>query len=100
MHVIDFHGNSPKFIALLLEALRLERFIASTGVPSLNRNFIHPILVPVPPVDEQNEIAYIIGWIVNQVSKEEACKQRLEQLKKALLQVLLTGKLRIQIIKE
>ena len=43
--VTDFHGNSEKFIALLLGQLRLERFDAATSVPRLTESTIHPLLL-------------------------------------------------------
>ena len=49
LYVRDFHGNSERFIYHFLSHLQLDRFAASTGVPSLNRNFVHPLLVGGPP---------------------------------------------------
>jgi type I restriction enzyme S subunit len=56
LYVKDFHGNDPKFIALLLTDFQLERFLAGTGVPTLNRNVVHEITVRLAPLAEQRRI--------------------------------------------
>lgn len=60
LFVKDFHGNNPRFIYYLLKQLRLERFYEGTGVPTLNRNNVHGVLVPLPPLAEQKRIADIL----------------------------------------
>ena len=56
LYVKDFHGNDPKFVALLLKTLGLERYLAGTGVPTLNRNIVHEVVVTIPPLREQQRI--------------------------------------------
>jgi type I restriction enzyme, S subunit len=56
LYVRDFHGNDPQFIALLLKKLGLERYLAGTGVPTLNRNVVHEVVVAIPPLREQQRI--------------------------------------------
>jgi type I restriction enzyme S subunit len=46
--VKDFKGNAPRFCYDLLKSLNLVRFNAGSGVPTLNRNHIHPLPVKVP----------------------------------------------------
>lgn len=60
LFVKEFHGNHPKFIFYLLNQLHLERFYEGTGVPTLNRNNIHSVQVPLPPLAEQKRIADIL----------------------------------------
>jgi type I restriction enzyme S subunit len=48
LYVKDFHGNDPKFIFHLLKKFDLKRFATGTGVPTLNRNFVHDELVNSP----------------------------------------------------
>jgi restriction endonuclease S subunit len=54
--VKDFHGNYPKFIRRFIQWMRLERLDSATACPTLNRNFVHPIPVAFPPIDEQIQI--------------------------------------------
>ena len=90
LFVSEFHGNCPRFIAYLMESLHLERFVAATGVPSLNRNFVHPLEVLVPPVAEQRKIAAILSSVYNTIEATQAVIDQLQILKKALLAELVT----------
>ena len=58
--VKDFHGNDPSWIFRLLSWMRLETHTRGTGVPTLNRNLVHVVKVPCPPVPEQRRIAAIL----------------------------------------
>ena len=90
LYVRDFHGNSERFIYYLLSQLKLERFAASTGVPSLNRNFVHPEPVPLPPLPEQRAIAAVLDSIDDAIEHTEAVITATERLRDALLHELLT----------
>jgi type I restriction enzyme, S subunit len=96
LYIKDFHGNNPKFIVFLLESLQLQRYVASTGVPSLNRNFVHPLPVLVPPLDEQARIVAILKPVDDVYSFEKSELQQLNGLKNALMQVLLAGRVRVK----
>jgi type I restriction enzyme S subunit len=90
--VKDFHGNHPRFAAYFLEWLRLDRFDAATSVPTLNRNFIHPMTVAIPLPNEQALIAKAIDGLVSSFTAEANFLEKLKSLKTGLMQDLLTGK--------
>ena len=90
LYVRDFHGNSERFAYYLLSWLQLERFAASTGVPSLNRNFVHPYPVAVPPLSEQRAIAAVLDSIDDAIERTDAVITATEQLRDSLLHELLT----------
>lgn len=48
LFVSDFHGNNPKFIYFLLKTLNFSFLNVGTGIPTLNRNHVHEILVKIP----------------------------------------------------
>jgi len=91
LYVRDFHGNEPRFVARMLESLDLKRFAASTGVPSLNRNFVHPTPVLLPPPDEQSRIAGVLDTVDEAIAKTEAVIAKLNQVRAGLLHDLLTS---------
>jgi type I restriction enzyme S subunit len=93
--VKDFHGNVPRFAAYFLAWLRLERFDAATSVPTLNRNFIHPLIVAVPSPDEQIRIIKILDTTISIINAKSAYQDKLCHLKTGLMQDLLTGKVRV-----
>ena len=95
LHVRDFHGNEPMWVVLLLTALRLERFTAATSVPSLNRNFVHPTQVGVPPREEQGRTLRFWAALTRRVSGEEIQLRKLCTLKNGLMDDLLTGRVRV-----
>lgn len=58
--VTDFKGNYPKFVFYSLKHLRMDRFDAGSGVPTLNRNDVHKQSILVPPLPEQKAIASLL----------------------------------------
>jgi type I restriction enzyme S subunit len=60
LYVKDFHGNDPRFLFHLLKKFDLQRFASGSGVPTLNRNFVHDELAGVPPIPEQKRIVGIL----------------------------------------
>ncbi len=98
--VKDFHDNLPKFGSYFLRYLKLERFDAATSVPTLNRNFIHPMNVALPLLAEQKKIVNILECFKRRVIKELDYLSKLTLSKVGLMQDLLTGKVRVKIKKK
>lgn len=63
----------------------------------INTPTIKGIKVMLPPLSEQYEIAGILSDVDTKIEKEEGYKAKLEHLKKGLMQVLLTGKIRFSV---
>ena len=95
LYVSDFHGNNRRFVYYFLIHFRLERFVASTGVPSLNRNFVHPVLVAVPPLAEQDAVATIMGSVDDSIARTRAEHDKLGVLKASAAEALLSGRVRV-----
>lgn len=97
LYVKNFHGNDPRFVYHLLKQLDLKRFASGTGVPTLNRNFVHNELVAVPPLPEQQRIVGILDeafeGIATARAKTEQKLAALDALKKSLLDQAFTGQL-------
>ena len=74
------------------------KLLASTqAVPILNKGDFSKIRAPFPTVDEQKRIGSILSSVDEEIEKEMNHKEQLETLKKGLMQVLLTGKLRVAV---
>lgn len=98
LYVSDFHGNDPRFVAAFLRYFHLERFVAATGVPSLNRNFVHDIEVCIPPVQTQRQIADLL---VAGDQAAFACQRQLialNSLRTQLATGVLSGAIRVPMV--
>jgi type I restriction enzyme S subunit len=62
---------------------------------NLNSKIVSDFRIPLPPLSEQKRIAEILSQIDQAIEKEEKYKQKLERLKKGLMEDLLTGKVRV-----
>ncbi len=93
--VSDFKGNDPCFVFWFLQGMRLERFDAATSVPTLNRNNVHSVRVPFPPLPEQRKIAEVLTTWDEAINQTRALIAAAKRRKKALMQQLLTGKKRL-----
>lgn len=94
LYVQDFKGNYPLFIYYFLQILDFNRYSDKTSVPGVNRNDLHRINVSVPPVEEQRKIAAILGTWDRAIGLVEALIAALQNRKKGLMQLLLTGQVR------
>jgi type I restriction enzyme, S subunit len=74
---------------------RLKRLEQGSTFSAVNKTDITTFEIPFPPIDEQRQISKILSEVDAKIEKEEATKAELEQLKKGLMQVLLTGKVRV-----
>lgn len=97
LYVKEMYNNIPKFLYYFLINFNLKRFSTGTGVPTLNRNDIHSITVTIPSVDEQKKIAEILSSVDEDIEGYEEEKAKYEELKKGLMQQLLTGKKRVKV---
>ena len=82
--VKDFKGNDPRFCYYLLKSLDLAQFNVGSGVPTLNRNHIHPLPVPLAPLPEQRAIAHILGTLDDKIELNHRMNETLEEMARAL----------------
>ena len=91
LYVIDFKGNLPKFVALVLETLKLENYAGGSTVPSLDRNVLSQVPVPYPSIKEQERIVGIIQSLDEVVTKSEHAISQAKILRTGLLSDLLSS---------
>ena len=65
--------------------------------PNINAQEYFNMPLPKPPINEQKQIAEILSSVDEELEKESNHKEHLELLKKGLMQVLLTGKIRVSV---
>jgi type I restriction enzyme S subunit len=64
---------------------------------NLSGKQIESVLMPLPPIQEQKRIGSVIRSIALKLDNEKAKCYQLQRLKKGLMQVLLTGKIRVKV---
>lgn len=69
LFVKDFKGNHPKYVFHFLDAFDFSKYNSGGAQPSLNRNFIYPIEIEIPPYSEQKSIAQLLDIWVEAIEK-------------------------------
>ncbi len=84
LYVKDFKGNDRRFCYYLLKSFDLAQFNAGSGVPTLNRNHIHPLPVSIPTLPEQRAIAHILGTLDDKIELNRRMNETLEEMARAI----------------
>jgi type I restriction enzyme, S subunit len=98
--VIDQHeGIETEFLVHLLRSLQPHfRGQGQTGTQAnLNTGIVNAALVPIPPIDEQKQISRVATAQRSMIRAEEAYRDKLQLLKRGLMQDLLTGRVRVPV---
>ncbi|MED0658308.1 restriction endonuclease subunit S [Anoxybacillus ayderensis] len=66
-------------------------------VYGISKTSIKQIKIPLPPVEEQRTIAKTLKGLDNKIQNEKEKLEPLINLKKSLMQTLLTGKVRVKV---
>ena len=92
LFIDDFKGNSPKFLVYLVQSLGIASYSGGSAVPTLNRNYIHPIRTALPTcLDEQKII----------VEKLDVLSEKLKELQSNYEQtIILCNDLKQSILKD
>ena len=78
MELVD--GNSPT-----LEYTRL-----GTAQPHINQQIVKDLIIPLPTIDEQNQITSILSNINEQITQQQSHLTNLKVLRKSILNSKLT----------
>ncbi|MEM4371376.1 MAG: restriction endonuclease subunit S, partial [Candidatus Nitrosocaldus sp.] len=89
--------GSNKFILHLLNFLDLNPYIVGTTRKKLNQEHMRRIIIPLPPLQEQQKIAEILSTIDKKLELLRNEIAKLERTKKGLMDLLLTGKIRVKL---
>jgi type I restriction enzyme S subunit len=85
-----------KFLFYLLSIIDWQSYNEASGVPSLNANTVQNIKIFLPPtLDEQRAIAAVLADMDAEIAALEARREKVRQVKQGMMQVLLTGKVRL-----
>ena len=85
LFVKDFKGNDPKYIFYLLKTLGLQSQKSGSGVPTMNRNHLHPLKVLAHlNIDEQKKIAAVLSALDAKIELNNRINAELESLAKTI----------------
>lgn len=85
------------FMLFLLELLDLNKYANQTAQPVISGQKIYDIVVGIASTEEQKRIADIIGMINTTIEQYVLKGEELKVSKAALMQQLLTGKIRVKV---
>lgn len=76
-------------------ATHLRRLAAGTKVYATNRAYVASVEMRLPPVEEQSTIAAVLADMDAEITALEARRAKTRDLKQAMMQELLTGRIRL-----
>jgi type I restriction enzyme S subunit len=82
----------PKFRKILEFSMR-----GTTGRQRVPKDAVEKLKIPLPPDQEQQKIAEILSTVDKKLEIERKEKARLEKIKQGLMDLLLTGKVRVKV---
>jgi type I restriction enzyme S subunit len=96
--VPKYNNLDKKFLYyyLTISSRRLRETTVGTGVPHINKKIFEELYIPLPPLEEQKRIANILSMIDSGIESVDRAIAKLERIKKALLNELLTGRIRVR----
>src|SRR5699024_2712319 len=91
-YTYNFKNTIPKFIYYKFLTIAWKDYNEASGVPSLNKNTLSKIKIPLPPLPEQKAIAEVLSDVdrLIQVTEQKLAKKR--AIKQGAMQKLLTPK--------
>lgn len=104
-YLIRFHPDTsrllPEFLFHFTHSDIFDRWVQriarQTAQPNINAREYGDLLVPIPPVHEQETIVRVLNTIDDKMRLEAEYLRSSDNLKKGLMQVLLTGKVRVEV---
>ena len=85
LYVDDFKGNVPRYLYYLLKTLDLSYYGGGSAVPTLNRNYIHPLMISATSdIKEQKAIAATLSCLDDKIELNNRMNDTLEQMAQAL----------------
>ena len=94
--IIDSSQADYRFIYYIFNTISLSRLVESTALPSISKNNIENLEISLPPtLEEQHAIAKILSDMDSEIEALEKKKRKYEMIKKGMMELLLTGKMRL-----
>ncbi len=80
LYVRDFKGNDPRFVAALLQSLKLGRNDGAAAVPGVNRNHLHGLPVLCPDTVTQRRVSLVLRALDELIDNNRRRIELLDQM--------------------
>jgi type I restriction enzyme S subunit len=85
LFIKDFKGNNSKYIFYLIKNLKLNNQGTGSGVPTMNRNHLHPLKIKAhKDVQVQQKIAAVLSALDSKIELNNRINAELEAMAKTL----------------
>ncbi len=97
--IINKNRSIPNFVYwyLMNNKNKLKSIAQGSTIKGILKEGLGNLKLPLPPLSEQNKVTQILSSVDEEIEEEMKQKENLEILKKGLMQVLLTGKVRVKV---
>jgi type I restriction enzyme S subunit len=95
LRAIEKHAING-FLLYMLNFMDISVFISGTTRGKLTQGVLKNLPIPLPPLDEQREIARMLQAVDAKIAAEQTRRAALEEVFKTLLHQLMTGKVRVK----
>jgi len=99
VHILKAIGGIliNEFLMYCLNFMDLTPFLTGSTRPKLTQEDMRKIPLPLPPIQEQQKIAEILSTVDEAIQKTNEIIAKLEKIKQGLMDLLLTGKIRVKV---
>lgn len=91
----DYKRATPAFAYFKIQTLDFASFNAGSAVPTLNRNHVHGLPMPLPPIELVEKFDAIVVPLLQRQRANELESETLAQTRDLLLPKLLSGEIRL-----
>jgi len=92
-----YQVNNLDYIYFLLTFLQLNKFSKRSGQPLITQSIINNIKIALPSLAEQEAISNILMESESNIRIEKRKKESLKKIKVGLMQILLSGRVRVEL---
>ena len=76
---------------------QIDVLVSGSNYPAINSSYVKTLRIARPPLPEQQKIASVLSSIDRSIEEKRKKHQKIQSLKKSLVQDLLTGKVRVHV---
>ena len=95
LKLINTVDNKFVYLQIKKREENLKALASGTSTKTITKNDVKNFVIALAPIEEQKQIAEILSTVDKKLENLKEKKQSFEELKKGLMQKLLTGEVRV-----